>query len=72
VSSAKYKMFPVLFSKILNFRCGYRTEKEAVSALFIFLILEGDHSVLYVRRENVDVSMWLGIKPIDDPNCNKY
>ena len=37
-------------------------------ALFIFLIVEGDHNVIYVRIENVDVSIWLGIRPIKYPN----
>ena len=27
-------------------------------------------TVLYVRRETVDVSTWLGIRPIDYPNYN--
>ena len=40
------------------------------NVLFSFLILDGDRNDLYVKRENVYVSMWLGIRPIDNPNYN--
>ena len=52
--------------KIVGFCMLFEMKKIHIAAsyyhaLFIFLVLDGDHSVLYVRRENVDVDMWLGI-----------